>query len=417
MEDSVRTRALWHCYAMVFAATSVIVGVNWDISWHMSIGRDSFWSPPHLAIYLGGVLAGIASGFIVLRTTFKGSAQEKAESVRVWGFRGSLGAWAAIWGAFAGPWSAGTTSQFLLQTAHASGNAAGSAVHVKGGLGALSAALAAAATRNGATVRTGAAVERFVVKDGRVTGVVLPGGETIEAGAVVSGLDPQRTFLSLLDPTLLDPDDARRLRNYRAKGMASKVNLALSGLPRFVGLGEGDTAPLSGRIHIGATIDDLERAYDEGKYGRISRKPYLDVTIPTLADSSLAPSGQHVLSAYVQFTPQGAKGEPTALRDEVAEATLTTLEAYAPGLRKLIVGRQVLLPRDIETEFGVTGGHPLHGEPSLDQLFVTRPILGMARYRAPLAGLYLCGAGTHPGGGVTGAPGANAAAEILRDLR
>jgi phytoene dehydrogenase-like protein len=199
--------------------------------------------------------------------------------------------------------------------------------------------------------------------------------------------------------------------------MASKVHLALSGLPRFAGLAGGDRAPLSGRIHIGATIDDLERAYDDGKYGRISKKPYLDVTIPSLLDPSLAPAGQHVLSAYVQFTPYGAKGEPQALRDEVAEATLTTLEAYAPGIRKLVVGRQVRLPRDLEAELGLTGGHPLHGEPSLDQLFVTRPILGMARYRAPLAGLYLCGAGTHPGGGVTGAPGANAAAEILKDLR
>lgn len=322
-----------------------------------------------------------------------------------------------IWGASAGPWSAGTTSQFLLLTAQAGGNAAGSAVHVKGGLGALTGALGAAVTRGGGTVRTGVAVERFTVKDGRVNGVVLAGGETIEAGAVVSALDPQKTFLSLLDPTLLDPDDARRLRNYRAKGMASKVNLALSGLPKFAGLAEGDTSPLRGRIHVGPTIDDLERAYDDGKYGRISKRPYLDVTIPTLADPSLAASGQHVMSVYVQFTPYAAKGEATALREEVAAAALSTLEAHAPGLRKLVVGKQVLLPRDIEAEYGVTGGHPLHGEPSLDQLFVTRPVLGLARYRAPLPGLYLCGAGTHPGGGVTGGPGQNAAAEILKDLR
>ena len=322
-----------------------------------------------------------------------------------------------IWGASAGPWSAGTTTQFLLQTAQAAGNAAGSAVHVKGGLGALTGALADAAKRLGATVRTGAAVERFTVKDNRVTGVVLAGGETIEADAVVSALDPQRTFLTLLDPTLLDPDDARRLRNYRAKGMASKVNLALAGLTKLTALAEGDTSPLRGRIHIGATVDDLERAYDDSKYGRNSKRPWLDVTIPSIADPSLAPTGQHVMSIYVQFTPYGAKGEAAALREEVAEAALSTLEAYAPGLRKLVVGRQVLTPREIEAEYGVTGGHPLHGEPSLDQLFVTRPILGYARYRAPLAGLYLCGAGTHPGGGVTGGPGQNAAAEILKDLK
>jgi phytoene dehydrogenase-like protein len=321
-----------------------------------------------------------------------------------------------IWGATAGPWSAGTTTQFLLLTAQAGGQPAGSAVHVKGGLGALTGALADVAKRAGATVRTSAAVERFTVTDGRVSGVVLAGGETLDAEAVVSALDPQKTLLKLLDPTLLDPDDSRRLRNYRAKGMASKVNLALSGLPRFTALPEGDPAPLRGRVHIGPTVDDLERAYDDGKYGRLSKRPYLDVTLPTLADPALAPTGQHVMSVYAQFTPYGAKGEAAELRAEVAEAVLATLETYAPGLRKLVVAKQVLLPRDIEAEYGVTGGHPLHGEPSLDQLFVTRPLLGLARYRAPLPGLYLCGAGTHPGGGVTGGPGANAAAEILKDL-
>jgi phytoene dehydrogenase-like protein len=316
----------------------------------------------------------------------------------------------------AGPWSGGTTTQFLLMTAQAEGNAAGSAVHVKGGLGALSGALAEAAKRSGATVRTGASVERLAMKDGRVSGVVLAGGETIEAGAVVSALDPQQTFLSLLDPTVLDPDDARRIRNYRAKGMASKVNLALSGLPKFKGLADGEVTPLRGRIHVGPSVDDLERAYDDAKYGRISRRPYLDVTIPTLLDPSLAPQDRHVLSVYAQFTPYGAKGDAAAQREEVAEAVLQTLEPYAPDLRRLVVARQVLLPRDLEGEYGITGGHPLHGEPSLDQLFLTRPLLGLARYRAPLAGLYLCGAGTHPGGGVTGGPGANAAAEILKDL-
>jgi phytoene dehydrogenase-like protein len=164
-------------------------------------------------------------------------------------------------------------------------------------------------------------------------------------------------------------------------------------------------------------VDDLERAYDDSKYGRNSKRPWLDVTIPSIADPALAPAGQHVMSVYVQFTPYGAKGEAAALKDEIAEAALASLEAYAPGLRKLVVGRQVLTPRDLEAEYGITGGHPLHGEPSLDQLFVTRPLLGYARYRAPLAGLYLCGAGTHPGGGVTGGPGANAAVEILKDLK
>jgi phytoene dehydrogenase-like protein len=324
----------------------------------------------------------------------------------------------AVWGSLAGPWSAGTTTPFLVQTAVGGGGAAGATVFVKGGLGALSRAIAQAAERAGAVVRTGATVRQITVADGRATGVVLEGGETIEAKAVVSGADPQRTCLGLLEPALLDPDDLRRLRNYRAQGMASRVTLALSGLPRFAGLPDGDPARLRGRIHVGASIDDLERAFDEAKYGGISTRPYLDVTIPTLTDPSLAPNGQHVLSAYVQYTPYRLRtGDWGARRDEVKDRVLETLEEHAPGLRGLVVAAQVLTPKDLETTYGVTGGHPLHGEPSLDQLFATRPMLGWARYRTPIEGLYLCGAGTHPGGGVTGGPGQNAAAAILKDLR
>jgi phytoene dehydrogenase-like protein len=323
-----------------------------------------------------------------------------------------------ILGVMGGPWSAGTTTQLLLQAAASGGNGAGSTVLVKGGLGALTGALADAARRLGAEVRTAAAVDRFVVKNGRVTGVVLEGGEEIETGAVVSAVDPHRTFLKMLDTAHLDPDDVRRIRNYRLKGMASKVNLALSGLPAFTALKSGDRSALRGRIHIGAGIDDLERAFDDAKYGGISKRPYLDITIPTLTDSGLAPAGQHVLSAYVQYTPYKLKeGDWKARREEVAAAVLSTLEEYAPGIRRLVLGQQVLTPLDLEQTYGITGGHPFHGEHALDQLFVARPLLGWGRYRGPLPGLYLCGAGTHPGGGVTGAPGANAAAEILKDIR
>jgi phytoene dehydrogenase-like protein len=321
-----------------------------------------------------------------------------------------------IHGMMAGPWSAGTTANLLLQAAAGGGNGAGSTVLVKGGLGALTAALAGAARGFGAEIRTGAAVARLLVRDGGVAGVVLAGGEEIEARAVASAVDPRRTLLDLLDPMALDPEDVQRIRSYRTAGMASKVNLALSGLPRFTAAPDGDT-PLHGRIHVGPDIDALERAFDEAKYGGISRRPYLDITIPTLADPSLAPAGRHVMSVYVQYTPYRLRtGTWTERAGEVAEAVLTTLEKHAPGLRGLVLGQQVITPRDIEETYGITGGHPSHGEPSLDQLFLARPLLGFGRYRTPIPGLYICSAGTHPGGGVTGGPGANAARAILRDL-
>jgi phytoene dehydrogenase-like protein len=210
------------------------------------------------------------------------------------------------------------------------GNGAGSAVQLVGGLGSLAGALTAAARQHGAEIRTSAAVERIAVKDGRVTGVVLAGGRGDRGAAVVSGADPKRTFLDLLDPAVLDPDDVRRLRNYRQQGMASKVNLALDSLPPF----RGDVSPdlLRGRIHIGPDVDDLERAFDDAKYGGISRKPYLEATIPTLWDSTLAPAGQHVMSVYVQFTPYALReGSWETRRDEVGDAALRTLETYAPG--------------------------------------------------------------------------------------
>jgi phytoene dehydrogenase-like protein len=324
-----------------------------------------------------------------------------------------------IWGCSAGPWSAGTTANLLLQATASGGNGAGSAVMVRGGLGALTQALADAARAQGAEVRTGAEVQRIVVRDGRAAGVVLAGGEEVAAHAVVSAADPARTFLGLIDPALLDPDDLQRLRNYRQQGMVSKVNLALDGLPAFSAVkGEDPASLLSGRIHIGAEVDDLERAFDDAKYGSISGRPYLDVTIPSLSDPSLAPPGRHVMSIHVQYTPYALReGGWAARRDEVAEVALKALEDYAPGVGRLVLHRQVLTPMDLERTYGLTGGHPFHGEHALDQLFVARPLLGWARYRSTIPGLYLCSAGTHPGGGVTGSPGANAAREVVKDLR
>jgi phytoene dehydrogenase-like protein len=322
-----------------------------------------------------------------------------------------------IVGTLAGPWSAGTTANLLFGAAASGGNGAGSTVFIRGGLGALSAALAEAAGRSGATLRTNAEVIRILARDGRAAGVALASGEEIEARAVVSATDPQRAFLRLLDPVLLDPEDARRLRNYQQAGMASKLNLALSGLPSFPALGSDGAALLRGRIHVGPSVDDLERAFDDGKYGRISERPYLDITIPTLHDPGLAPEARHVMSVYVQYTPYRLRsGDWDARREELADLVMRSLESYAPGIGRLVLGRQVLTPLDLERTYGLTGGHPSHGEPSLNQLFTMRPFLGWARYRTPVPGLYLCGAGAHPGGGVTGGPGANAAREILSDL-
>jgi phytoene dehydrogenase-like protein len=319
----------------------------------------------------------------------------------------------------AGPWSAGTTAHLLLRAAADGGSAAGATVLVKGGLGALSQALAAAARAAGVEIRTGAAVARFLDRDERVAGVALQGGEEIEARAVVSALDPKRTLLELLDPVLLDPDELWRVKNIQQQGTVAKVNLALDGLPEFRGVAASEaTAALAGRVHVGDDIDTLERAFDDSKYGQPSRRPWLEITLPTLTDPSLAPAGRHVMSVHVQYAPHRLKsGDWDARRDELGDTVLRTLDEYAPGLSGRVLARQVLTPLDLERTFGLTGGHPLHAEMALHQLFTMRPLLGLARYRAPVAGLYLCGAGTHPGGGVTGASGQNAAREILRDLK
>jgi phytoene dehydrogenase-like protein len=323
-----------------------------------------------------------------------------------------------IYGTFAGPWSAGTSLGILIQAA-SDGHAAGPATFVRGGMGALTGALAAAARSLGAEIRTGATVARVVVKSGEATGVVLTTGEEVPARAVVSNADPRRTFLSLVDPIDLDPEFLQRVRNYRARGCLAKVHLALSGLPAFEGLppsGEGRSA-LSGRIHIGPDLDYLERAFDAAKYGDFSPHPYCDVTIPTVTDPSLAPAGKHVMSIAAQFAPYDLKNADwNEKRDAFGDAVVAAIADHAPGLTELVEHRSVLTPADLEETYGLTGGHVFHGEQALDQLFTMRPLLGWAQYRTPIRGLYLCGSGTHPGGGVTGAPGANAGREIAKDL-
>ncbi len=323
-----------------------------------------------------------------------------------------------IFGAFAGPWSAGTSAALLLQAA-TDGQAIGPTTFVKGGMGALSQALAQAATDAGAEIRTNAGVATVSVKDGKASGVVLANGEEIAARAVISNADPRTTFLRLVDPAEFDPSFLLKIRNYRAHGTVAKVHLALSDLPRFPGLSSEDAAErLSGRIHIGPDIDYLERAFDAAKYGEFSTQPYMDITIPSLTDQTLAPAGAHVMSIHVQFAPYQLKeGDWDTRSEELADTVVNVLSNYAPNIKELIVAGQLMTPLDLERTYGLSGGQIHHGEISLDQLFAFRPLIGWARYRTPIAGLYLCGAGTHPGGGVTGMPGANAAREIIKELK
>jgi phytoene dehydrogenase-like protein len=323
-----------------------------------------------------------------------------------------------IFGAFAGPWSAGTSAPLLLQAA-SDGHAIAPTIFVKGGMGALSQALAQAATNAGAEIRTNAKVASVRVKDGKANGVTLASGEEIAARVVISNADPRTTFLKLVDPSEFDPGFLLKVRNYRAQGTVAKVNLALSALPQFSGLAQGDSVErLSGRIHLGPDIDYLERAFDAAKYGDFSPQPYMDITIPSLTDQSLAPAGAHVMSIHAQFAPYQLKnGDWKSRREELGDTVVNVLSDYAPDLKPLILARQVITPLDLEQTYGLSGGHIHHGEMSLDQLFAFRPLIGWARNRTPINGLYLCGSGTHPGGGVTGACGANAGREIIKDLK
>lgn len=320
-----------------------------------------------------------------------------------------------------GPREAGTGFLFLLHAAVAHHPLAPPTTAV-GGPGAFTRALADAARAAGAEIRTSATVERITTTDGGVRTVVLTSGEEIEAMTVVSNADPKQTLLEFLSPEDLDPGFRMRLRTYRSGGTVAKVNVALSDLPTFDSLRtishDQCRSALSGRIHVGPTLDYLDRAADAAKYGEHSREPILDITIPSVADESLAPAGRHVMSIRAQFAPYALRhvSWPEA-REELAERILRAVARYAPDLPSLVMHQQTLTPVDIATDYGLTGGHLRHGELALDQLFSMRPLLGWARHRSPIRGLYLCGSGTHPGVGLTGASGANASQAVLRDLR
>jgi phytoene dehydrogenase-like protein len=320
---------------------------------------------------------------------------------------------AGVSGTMLGPWSAGSALVLLLREAH---RRLAVGAQVKGGPGALTQAMAAAARGAGAEIRTGATVGRIIVKGERAAGVALSTGEEIPARAILSGADPKTTLLRLVDPVDLAPDFLMKVRNYRSHGTLAKMNVALSGLPAFTGSPAPDA--LSGRIHIGPEIDYLERAFDHAKYGEISDEPWLDVSIPSILDPQLAPAGSHVMSVYVHVAPYTLRsGTWEGVRDQLRRAVIRTLDRFAPGVERLIVAEQLITPETLEREYGFFGGHIFHGELALDQLFTMRPVLGQAQYRTPVNGLYLCGGGTHPGGFLSGGSGRNAAREVAKDLK
>jgi phytoene dehydrogenase-like protein len=330
-------------------------------------------------------------------------------------------AWRGVASCSVGPWSAGTAAILLGDSAGNDGGAAGQTVFALGGPGALSEAIAAAARAAGAELRCGAEVTAITSRDGSVKGVALASGEEIEARIVVSGLDPKRTLTALCDPVAIGPTMLWRAGNYRTPGVVSKVNLVLGGLPRFHAAVGDDESLLRGRIVVAPGIDAIERAFDASKYGRTSDAPVFEATIPSLVDPGLvdgAPAGTHVMSVLAQYTPyrlREGSWDDADRREGVANAVIGALDELSPGFSGLVREREVLSPLDLERDYGLTGGHPLHGEPGLDQFFLWRPFLGHARYRLPIDGLYLAGSGAHPGGGITGQPGQNAAREIIAD--
>jgi phytoene dehydrogenase-like protein len=318
-------------------------------------------------------------------------------------------------GANGGPRSPGT-AYILLH--HCMGGIAGHRGlwgFVRGGMGMVSEAIASAAREKGVEIRTGAAVAKVLVRSGRAYAVVLENGEEIEGGQIASNLDPKITFLRLVAERDLPADFVDAIRKFRIEGTSCKINLALNGLPEFTSY-PGAPGPQHGAtMHICPNIEYVERAWDDAKYGRPSERPLLELTVPTMYDPSLAPPGKHIMGIFLQYAPYTLReGTWDELREPFGDRVISLIAEYAPNIRSIVEHRQVLSPLDLERRFGITGGNIFHGEMSLDQMFVMRPVAGWARYRTPVKGLYLCGSGAHPGGGVMGAPGHNCAREMLK---
>jgi len=288
----------------------------------------------------------------------------------------------------------------------------------RGGTGAISNSIAEAAKEAGAEIRTQAAIAKIIVKNNRAKGVVLENGDEIYADIVSSSVDPRLTFIKFMEEGQLPGEFLEEVRRYKFRGSSGKVNLALDALPNFKCM-PGAGAHLRGAISISPSVDYMERAYDDAKYGNFSRRPYVDMVIPTLTDPSVAPPGKHILSCFVQYAPY--KLRPGLNWDDQREAfgnnVIDTIAEHAPNIKDIILHKQVLTPLDMEREFGLSEGNIFQGELSLEQLFFLRPVPGWARFRTPVKNLYMCGSATHPGGGIMGAPGRLAALEILKDFK
>jgi phytoene dehydrogenase-like protein len=324
--------------------------------------------------------------------------------------KGALG-FDAVLGANFGPRSPGTVLTLLYRLAAESAAGVSGLSQPKGGMGALCEALARAASAAGAAIRCNAPVASIRVDGDRAAGVVLGSGEQIDARCVISSADPKTTFLHLLGPRHLDTGFVRRVNHIRSRGLAAKLHLALNRAPAFGGVSE---AALRGRLLIAPSLQHIEHAYNHAKYGEFSAAPVMEITVPSSNDAALAPAGQHVLSAIVQYAPYALKEGWPGGRQRFMDTTLDALERSAPGLRSSIVGAELLTPADMEREFRINGGHWHHGDLAFDQFLMVRPVPGAAQYRTPLDALFLCGAGCHPGGGVMGLAGRNAAHQVLK---
>jgi phytoene dehydrogenase-like protein len=287
----------------------------------------------------------------------------------------------------------------------------------RGGTGAISNAIADAAREAGAEIRTRSAIEKIIVRNGQAKGVVLENGDEIYADVISSSVDPRLTFMKMIGAEHLPEDFVDDIKRYKFRGSSGKVNLALDGLPDFTSL-RGMGPHLRGAISISPSVEYMERAYDDAKYGRFSRRPYIDMVIPSLTDPSVAPPGKHVMSCFVQYAPYHLKeGTWDERREEFGDTVINTIAEHAPNISELILHRQVLTPLDLEREFGLSEGNIFQGELTLEQLFFLRPAPGWAQYRTPVRNLYMCGSATHPGGGIMGAPGRNAALKLLQDRK
>lgn len=316
----------------------------------------------------------------------------------------------AVLGTHQGPRSPGSLFSLLYRYAGEALGQQGALALPKGGMGAVTQALAQAAEAEGASIVTGAMVEKILVEDDRVKGVRLATGDELGADCIVSAANPRTTLLGMLGPEHLDTGLVRRLRNIRMQGNAAKLHLALDGVPEFKNL---DRLHLDGRLVIAPGIDYVERAFNPSKYGHYSPEPVIELTIPSIADPSLAPAGKHVVSAVVQYAPFELKAGWDEASKAFQEKVIDLIAQYAPHIREQITAAQLLTPADLETKFRLPGGHWHHGELAIDQMLMLRPVPGVAQYATPMPGLYLCSAGSHPGGGVMGAAGMNAAARVI----